>query len=108
MEVILPPLLRRTDVVLWVELPLELLDFPLRRDFIKELLEVVISGSLLFWLFSARLYKRKRERTSYIREAVEIIRANNHELLNEATLYILNKSLSDKDHDEKHDKEFQY
>lgn len=52
-----------------------------------------------------RLYKRKRERTSYIREAVEIIRANNHELLNEARLYSLNKSLSDKDHDEKHDKE---
>jgi hypothetical protein len=32
----------------FTELPLELPDFPLRRDFIKELLEVVISGSLLF------------------------------------------------------------
>lgn len=52
-----------------------------------------------------RLYKRKRERTSYIRQAVEIIRANNLELLNEARVYILDKSLSDKDNEGKHYKE---
>ncbi|XP_063428205.1 uncharacterized protein LOC134711507 [Mytilus trossulus] len=40
-----------------------------------------------------RLYKRKQERNSYIKEAVKIIRQNNSVLLDEAKLYTRNKEL---------------
>ncbi|CAC5378886.1 unnamed protein product [Mytilus coruscus] len=40
-----------------------------------------------------RLYKRKQERNSYIKEAVKIIRQNNSVLLDEANVYTRNKEL---------------
>lgn len=42
-----------------------------------------------------RLYKRKRERTFYIKQAVDIIRANNQELLNEARMYVVQQALAE-------------